>query len=248
MKPTAKAPSFSLALLLAVGSSPAWSQAEPGTNNFSNQFMECVNKASANHTGRDLGGRYDAVKRCQDIIQMQPEANSEIFEAKQKKIVDAQAETDRKIFALLSRGEQVIKSQLKDPSSAIVEWSGSFIEMTFKPDLFTKQRLGLGACGFINAKNGFGGYTGPKIFIVIFENIDGALKYSRIGTDSPFDITTLTCARTVFPPLPVARKSEFNNGKPDGLAGELQALADLYKSGALTAEEYAQAKARLLGK
>ena len=57
--------------------------------------------------------------------------------------------------------ERRVKGVLKDPDSA------QFTDLVvIKPKSFDPKRPGV-VCGNVNAKNSFGGYTGPKQFIVI---------------------------------------------------------------------------------
>lgn len=63
--------------------------------------------------------------------------------------------------------KRAVKSTLKDPDSA--KFKGVFANYT--------ERLGVVACGFVNAKNGFGGYAGFRRFVsagesVILEGVD----------------------------------------------------------------------------
>jgi hypothetical protein len=63
------------------------------------------------------------------------------------------AETD--YYGIKAEGEAGVKSSLKDPGSA--EFSSEFV---------SKSKEGAYAlCGSVNAKNGFGGYTGSKRFV-----------------------------------------------------------------------------------
>jgi len=56
--------------------------------------------------------------------------------------------------------EAAVRPQLRDPQSAI------FRDLSATNDRkIGKSPAGLVICGYVNAKNGFGGYTGEKAFI-----------------------------------------------------------------------------------
>jgi predicted nucleic acid-binding Zn-ribbon protein len=55
-----------------------------------------------------------------------------------------------------SEAEDKVKAQLKDPESA-----------TFQHETVVRHQNGTAVCGQVNAKNGFGGFTGYTDFIVI---------------------------------------------------------------------------------
>lgn len=63
---------------------------------------------------------------------------------------------------LTIKAEEIVKQQLKDPSSA--QFRNAFITT---PADDTSQ---ISYCGEVNAKNAYGGYTGFKPFFVDFEN------------------------------------------------------------------------------
>lgn len=69
---------------------------------------------------------------------------------------------------------KAVTSTLKDPSSAQFEW-------------YPKQRAGSIYCGRINAKNGFGGYTGFKPYSLILIDAAGTpiAGVVLIGDDVP---------------------------------------------------------------
>lgn len=58
--------------------------------------------------------------------------------------------------------ETDVKSELKDPNSAVFKWL-PFIEGKH------------GYCGYVNAKNMFGGYTGNKLFHIMFMSREGKI-------------------------------------------------------------------------
>jgi hypothetical protein len=67
---------------------------------------------------------------------------------------------------------EALKSRLKDPDSAKV--SGVKISADGKT-----------ACGYVNAKNSYGGYTGDSAFyVMVFQNDAGEEVYGVVGIDS----------------------------------------------------------------
>jgi hypothetical protein len=118
----------------------------------------------------------------------------------------------------------------------------------YKPALFAKTKTGFGACGFVNAKNSFGGYIGKQRFLVVFDSIDGILVHSSIGTGQALDLTEVACSRASFPPLPQPTSTvQEPSPKSLSLAAELELLVRLRDPGALSASEFELAKTKLLG-
>lgn len=70
--------------------------------------------------------------------------------------------------------ESIIKDymrlRLKDPSSAVYEFSGRPSKMWAGGGLAGKREFGWGICTSINAKNSFGGYTGAKKYFFIIRD------------------------------------------------------------------------------
>jgi hypothetical protein len=60
-------------------------------------------------------------------------------------------------------GEAAIKDHLVDPDSAHFKWPYEFVQVQ------PKKAARWTTCGEVNAKNGFGGYTGGSWFFVSFE-------------------------------------------------------------------------------
>lgn len=65
----------------------------------------------------------------------------------------------------ISIGESVVRGSLKDPDSAKFE---SFYHKVGDNDGYV--------CGYVNAKNSYGGYTGKKEYFVYIDTEDGKLK------------------------------------------------------------------------
>jgi hypothetical protein len=68
----------------------------------------------------------------------------------------AASSASREPYVSKSAGEEAVRKVLKDPESA------RFSEVYVKT-----KASGSAVCGMVNAKNGFGGYTGDKLFFAI---------------------------------------------------------------------------------
>jgi hypothetical protein len=86
--------------------------------------------------------------------------------------------------------EAAIKSRLIDPSSAQIEWPYTFSSGTLKA-LLGKRRAGWMTCGWVNAKNRMGGYTGKAWFFVMINN--GVVTEIAIGTADEADVASVYC-------------------------------------------------------
>lgn len=65
--------------------------------------------------------------------------------------------------------ESQLRSRLKDPQSAQFNWPNDFVPGQHQP-LMAKPIYGWVTCGTVNARNGFGGYTGPQAVLVVVRN------------------------------------------------------------------------------
>lgn len=159
----------------------------------------------------------------------------------------ARSEPDWALFR--RKGEQSLRARLIDPDSARIEWPHGFIYGTWKPVL-SKRMEGYWTCGLINARNRMGGYTGSTAFVVVMDNA-GEPLFTDLGSGQDFDILSAQCANSVklLPPPPAALAGilESNGGPVPSLGDELQKLAALRASGALTEAEFQAAKQKLLG-
>lgn len=155
--------------------------------------------------------------------------------------------------AMRRAAERGVKSRLIDPQSAVIEMPYDFIYGSWSP-AFTGTRFeGFMTCGTVNAKNRMGGYTGSTYFISVIDEA-GFEKYTDMDSSTSEYLRPVdnACAQLVkklkyvgdqFEPSVEAASS--NTGKLS-MAQELEKLAELHASGALSDEEYAAAKARVL--
>jgi hypothetical protein len=158
------------------------------------------------------------------------------------------AEPDWRLFR--ERGEAALKARLIDPDSARIEWPRGFLYGTWKPVL-SKRVEGYWTCGLINARNRMGGYTGSTAFVVVLDK-KGSVSFVDMGDGREFDIVSTQCANSakLLPPAPAALTSATSaprGGNASSLVDELNKLAELRYSGALTEAEFQAAKQRLLG-
>jgi membrane-associated protease RseP (regulator of RpoE activity) len=77
-----------------------------------------------------------------------------------------------------------------DPDSARIEWPFNFVGGTLKPRI-GRHQAGYYTCGFVNARNRMGGYTG-KTWFLIMEH-DGAVTSLEIGDPSGISVADATC-------------------------------------------------------
>lgn len=148
------------------------------------------------------------------------------------------------------RTESRLISRLIDPDSARIEWPYGFIYGTWNVGiLFNRETVeGYWTCGLINARNRMGGYTGSQFFVAVLSE-EGVPKYVDMGEH--LDLGCSNSVKLLPPPPPEFFAKEASEASPaeaqsPSLAQELQQLAELHESGALTDEEYSAAKDRLL--
>ncbi len=144
--------------------------------------------------------------------------------------------------------EAVIIRRLIDPDSAKVEWPYEFLYGTWKPVLQNKIE-GYWTCGFVNARNRMGGYTGKTFFVSVI-GTNGSMKYIDIGSSDDVDIISSQCQNSIkMLTLRVEDlKSVASSSDKKSLVDDLAALVELHKSGAITDEEFEMAKAKVLSK
>jgi len=90
----------------------------------------------------------------------------------------------------VAAGEAAIKASLVDPDSAKIRWPYNFVGGSLKP-LFSKTQYGFYTCGFVNARNRMGGYTGDQWFLIMLR--DGQLVSLDIGNADQVSAASATC-------------------------------------------------------
>jgi hypothetical protein len=78
--------------------------------------------------------------------------------------------------------ETAVKNRLKDPDSARFKWPFGFVFGQYKPDWGRRPPSGWVTCGTINARNGYGGYTGQYAVVGVVDD-GGAIL--TIDMDEP---------------------------------------------------------------
>ena len=148
--------------------------------------------------------------------------------------------------AMRAMGESAIRAQLIDPSSAQFEWPYGFIEGTWPTIWKNRKHDGFITCGFVNAKNRMGGYTGRSSLVVVITG--DQIGYVDVGKADGKDWTSRSCARSAseFPATQVTATVP-NSSKVTGIADEIAKLAALRNSGTLTEQEFQEQKRKLLG-
>jgi hypothetical protein len=91
-------------------------------------------------------------------------------------------------------GEAAIKASLIDPDSAQFDWPYAFTGGTLKA-LFGRTRAGWYTCGFVNARNRMGGYTGRAWFLLMIK--DGAVASLDVGQPDQIDTASVSCPAAV---------------------------------------------------
>lgn len=89
-----------------------------------------------------------------------------------------QSQTAQRIAAI----ETAVKATLKDPDSARFNWPFGFAFGQYKPVWGRRPPPGWVTCGTINAKNGYGGYTGQYAVVGVVDNGGSVIK---VDMDQP---------------------------------------------------------------
>jgi len=87
-------------------------------------------------------------------------------------------------------GESAIRAMLLDPESARFTWTYGYRRDGFQP-FATHKRYGYATCGYVNAKNRMGGYTGQTAFVVVIDY--DRVVYAEIGKPSGSDMLSEAC-------------------------------------------------------
>jgi hypothetical protein len=146
---------------------------------------------------------------------------------------------------LRTLGEEALRSRLVDPNSADFSWPYEFTAGDWKAGLLSKRVHGTLTCGEVNARNRMGGYNGQVGFVVVFNSQD-ELLYADVG-----EVTGYLCDEAVLAhrfkasePDPTPKPSVSPN--TGSVADELERLVLLRERGAITPEEFEEAKAQAL--
>lgn len=91
--------------------------------------------------------------------------------------------------------ENAVRASLKDPDSAKFDWPNEFTDGWYRIP-FSKKVTGWITCGTVNAKNGYGGYTGPAPVIAAIQN--GAVVGLNIDPPGSSVVSSI-CAKVGVP-------------------------------------------------
>jgi len=92
-------------------------------------------------------------------------------------------------------GEKAVRGMLRDPDSAKFDWPNGYKQSGFTPFL-SKRKLGYTTCGYVNARNSFGGYVGRTVFALVIDN--DAVVYVELETPKGWMISG-ACDKSDFP-------------------------------------------------
>jgi PDZ domain len=121
----------------------------------------------------------------------------------------------------VSLSEAYARERLVDPESARFEWPYNFIAGSLK-STFGKRRNGYWTCGWLNARNRMGGYSG-RVFLFVMVK-DGAVIDYDLDPGDGISTAGATCASAIknnqlpiAPILGVPANLTPNRGEPFGI-------------------------------
>ena len=85
-----------------------------------------------------------------------------------------------------------VKMKLRDPASAQIRFDASARVVTLPGAPFRKSISGDGICGWVNAKNGYGGYVGEQRFVTVF---NGQIAAATVVDQYELDRASQACGR-----------------------------------------------------
>jgi hypothetical protein len=128
--------------------------------------------------------------------------------------------------------EAAIRGSLVDPDSARFEWPRGYHQGGYQP-LLARKVMGYVTCGYVNARNRMGGYSGRTAFVVVIDY--DSVAYADLGTDSGSDMVSRNCqqsaqnlmfpAVSTMPTTPVELPKEGAPGMRSGVGLEIVPLA-----------------------
>jgi hypothetical protein len=98
------------------------------------------------------------------------------------------------------RAVEYFKETLRDPLSAIIERYGTPSRGRFNSGLFkSSERQGYWQCYRVNAKNGYGGYSGARVYALHFQDNDGLIGVAAV--EFSFDEAGRHCTGNAVAPV-----------------------------------------------
>lgn len=70
---------------------------------------------------------------------------------------------------IIAAAEPAVRNLLRDPESAQFRWGGYPVLRSYYRKILQGAVFGYVTCGEVNARNGFGGYTGYDPFVVVWD-------------------------------------------------------------------------------
>lgn len=132
--------------------------------------------------------------------------------------------------------ENYIRGRLVDPKSALFEW----------PNGFKDNNQAYVTCGYVNARNRMGGFTGRTAFIISLK--DMAVIYYDMDEGGKMGVVELGCKSANFPPPPsemVDQPAASNSSLPTPQE-RLKRLEELHKNGFITKSEYEEQRKAII--
>ncbi len=87
-------------------------------------------------------------------------------------------------------GDPAVRDHLLYPDSARIDWPYQFLAGSLKP-LIGKAHVGYWTCGYVNATNQMGGYTGRTPFIIMIR--DGQVTSFNMGESDSVSVASVLC-------------------------------------------------------
>jgi hypothetical protein len=141
-----------------------------------------------------------------------------------------------------------LTSSLVDPASAHITLPYGFTPQPATWKVWGVDMRGYFTCGAVNSRNRMGGYVGETIFLA---HISLQGQVTTTLDSSKYPVLGRVCASGGLPPIkPTTVAAIFRPAPQDAgasLTKQLADLADLHRKGAISDEEFAAAKARIIG-
>ena len=141
-----------------------------------------------------------------------------------------------------------LTSSLIDPGSARITLPYGFTPQPTTWKVWGVDMKGYFTCGAVNSRNRMGGYVGETIFLA---HISQQGQVTTTLDSSKYPVLGRVCAAGGLPPIRPTTVSAIFRSEPHdagaSLTKQLADLADLHQKGAISDEEFAAAKARIIG-
>ena len=140
-----------------------------------------------------------------------------------------------------------LKMSLVDPDSARISLPHGFTPRLSTWKIWGANMTGYFTCGTVNSRNRMGGYVGETVFLA---QIDQNGEVSTTTDSAKYPLLGKICAAGGLPPIRPTTIAALTKKAPvagdASLAKQLADLAKLHQDGAITSDEFAAAKARII--